>query len=104
MFQGKPPGKGQPGMSMEAVHAIFGPSCPGLIVRMTAMAGPVELMQQIADIALRQKALQDKRRPITKRLAAGAIDTALSQGSNRCQKEIADLASPSPLHRVLRPA
>jgi hypothetical protein len=44
---------------------------------MTAMAGPVELMQQIADIALRQNALQDKLRPITKRLAAGAIDTAL---------------------------
>jgi hypothetical protein len=58
---------------------------------MTAAAGPVELMQQIADIALRQKALQDKLRPIAKRLAAGAIDTPLSQEKNRLQKEITDL-------------
>ena len=58
---------------------------------MTAMAGPVELMQQIEDIALRLKALQDKLRPITKRLAAGTIDTALGRENNRLQKEIADL-------------
>ena len=55
------------------------------------MAGPVELMQQIEDIALRLKALQDKLRPITKRLAAGTIDTALGRENNRLQKEIADL-------------
>ena len=61
------------------------------LVSGAAMAGPVELMQQIADIALRQNALQDKLRPITKRLAAGAIDTALGQENNRLQKEIADL-------------
>jgi hypothetical protein len=74
-----------------SAHANFGPTCSGLIVRMTAMAGPVELMQQIADIALRQKTLQDKLRSITKRLAAGAIDTALGQENNRLQKEIANL-------------
>ena len=54
---------------------------------MTAMAGPVELMQQIEDIALRLTALQDKLRPITKRLAAGTIDTALGRENNRLQKE-----------------
>ncbi len=76
---------------MEAAHAIFGRSCSGLIVRMTAMAGPVELMQQIADIALRQKALQEKLRPITARLAAGVTDPLLGQENNRLEKEIADL-------------
>jgi len=58
---------------------------------MTAITGPVELMQQIADIALRQKALQDKLRPITRRLAAGVTDHALSQENNRLQTEIEDL-------------
>ena len=76
---------------MEAPRAIFGPSCSGLIVRMTAMAGPVELMQQIADISLRLKALQEKLRPITARLAGGGTDPALAQENNRLQKEIADL-------------
>ena len=54
------------------------------------MAGPVELMQQIADISLRQKALQEKLRPITARLAAGITDPAPGQENNRLQKEIAD--------------
>jgi hypothetical protein len=55
------------------------------------MAGPVELMQQLADISLRLKALQLKLRPITARLVAGATDPALAQENNRLQKEIADL-------------
>jgi hypothetical protein len=61
------------------------------LVSGAAMAGPVELMQQIADISLRQKALQEKLRPITARLAAGITDPALGQENNRLQKEIADL-------------
>jgi hypothetical protein len=58
---------------------------------MTAMVGPVELMQLIADISLRQRALQEKLAPITRRLAVGVTDPALSEENSRLQKEIADL-------------
>ena len=58
---------------------------------MTLMAPTLELLRQITDIWLRLKALQEKLRPITARLAAGITDPALGQENNRLQKEIADL-------------
>ena len=56
------------------------------------MARTHELLRQITDIWLRLKALQEKLRPITARLAAGVADPALAPEDNRLQKEIAHLA------------
>ena len=46
---------------------------------MTLMARTLELLRQITDIWLRLKALQEKLRPITARLAAGVADPALGR-------------------------
>jgi transposase InsO family protein len=84
-------------MSMEAVHAILGPSCLGLTVRMTAF--------QVYGVRKVWRQLVREGRDVARCTVARLMKTMGLQGvirGRRVRTTISDKAAPCPLDRVNR--